>query len=339
MPTGVANSMPSQVQPPTDTTPRILVTGATGLLGRQVMKVLDDQTLHVRGLGFTRANSTIIFCDLIPSGAASRQIQQYQPNIVIHLAGERRPEVLKKKSTDAQMLNVDTTGAIAAACEKYKAWLIYVSTDQVFDGTAPPYLEDAQTNALNEYGRHKGRGEKLALDASPRAAVLRLPQLFGPVENLKECVVSSLFEELRDTGYHDQFADDWQLHYPTWAPDVAGVLRAMVDLHCSGTELKGIFHFQGEDSFTKYEMIRKIAEVSGLSSGVVSDNTVPTNPQRPENAQLSGSRLVKLLGDRCPPRTPFQKGLELCLAPFLEAASPAASSSLEASGTEQVLLP
>merc|ERR1719162_2399986 len=97
--------------------------------------------------------------------------------------------------------------------------------------------------------------------------------MYGPVDNLAESAVSSLYADLQN-GVRK--VDDWQIRYPTWAADVAGVLRAMVDLHCSGTELQGIFHWQSTEKFTKYEMVCLVAEVSGLdASSVVPISTAP----------------------------------------------------------------
>jgi dTDP-4-dehydrorhamnose reductase len=296
------------------------VTGATGLLGRQVMKVLLDSPWEVLGLGRSRAKPPIISCDLIPSGAALKQIQGFQPSVVIHLA-ERRQEVLApKKNMETQLLNVDTTGAIAGACDRCGAWLIYVSTDQVFDGTSPPYGTDAEPNPITEYGRQKRRAERLLLETSPRAAVLRVPQIFGSVEYLQESALSALYAELRSGTVPN--ADDWQLHYPTWAPDVAEALKAMVDRHNRGTELRGLYHWQSNEQFTKFQMVHAIAEVAGLdTSRVVPVKNPLATPQRLHDIKLDGSRLADALSSHGRFCRPFRTGLQICLAPFLEAAS------------------
>jgi len=351
----------SLVLAPPHTRPRVLVTGATGLLGRQVMKALDA-AWDVRGLGLSRAQPPVVACNLLGNGSAVRQIEAFQPHVVIHLAAARRPKVesmpldsaevgeeflatamtsnatastkrilldgfrrgyeavknedaQRAERSEAQQLNVEVTGSIAAACERHGAWLVFLSTDQVFDGASPPYGVDAESKPLSEYGRQKLQAEKLVLASSPRAAVLRVPQLYGPAEFLEECFVTSLYADaLRGV----QKIDDWQLHYPTWTGDVARILRCMVDLHCSGTVLRGVFHWQSNEQFTKFEVLRAVAEVAEVDvSNVVPITSKPADIELPQNTQLDCSRLEDLLPNSAAYRTPLRQGLEICLAPFL----------------------
>merc|ERR1719215_685168 len=94
----------------------------------------------------------------------------------------------------------------------------------------------------------------------------------------------------------------------------------MVDLHCSGTALRGIFHWQSPDELTDYGMVMTMSDLLGIdASGIMPVNDAPAARSHPKNAQLDGSRLEKLLAGRIPARMPFHEGLKSCLAPFLEA--------------------
>lgn len=360
----------SLVLAPPHTRPRVLVTGATGLLGRQVMKALDV-AWDVRGLGLTRAQPPVVECNLLENGSLVRQIEVFQPHVVIHLAAARRPKVgtmppgsaeageeclamamtsdatastkrilldgfrcgyeavkseeaQRTERSEAQQLNVEAAGSIAAACERHGAWLVFLSTDQVFDGSSPPYSVDADAEPLSEYGRQKLQAEKLVLASSPSAAVLRVPQLYGPAEFLEECFVTSLFANVLEGV---QKIDDWQLHYPTWTGDVARVLRSMVDLHCSGTVFRGIFHWQCNEQYTKFEVLTAIAEIAEIDvSNVAPITSKPTDIELPQNTQLDCSKLENLLPNSAAYRTPLRQGLEICLAPFLNHAAPSSSS-------------
>jgi len=82
-----------------------------------------------------RARSPIISCDLTDERVLSQQLEEFKPNVVLHLAAERRHEAFTRHSKKAVRLNVNATSAVAAAAERHGAWFVYVSTDQVFDGT------------------------------------------------------------------------------------------------------------------------------------------------------------------------------------------------------------
>lgn len=155
----------------------------------------------------------------------------------------------------------------------------------------------------------------MAIAACPTAAILRVPLLYGPVESLTESSVTSLYLDVQN-GLTK--VDDGHLRFPTWAADVASVLRAMVDLHCSGTVLSGIFHWQAREEFTTYAMARLVADVGNIDSSAL----VPFNTQqKPESRKLDCSRLEALVG-RTKFNTPFRVGLAVCLAPFKGPSSP-----------------
>jgi dTDP-4-dehydrorhamnose reductase len=307
---------------------RVLITGATGLLGRQLVKAVEETTTwDVRGFGLRRARPpATLACDLAVCGAAAQQIEAFRPHVVIHLATERRQEAMRKEPARAEFLNVDVVGVIAAACEQRGAWLLFLSTDRVFDGTAAPYAEDAATSPTSEYAKQKVRAEELVLTASPRAAILRVPLLYGPVHFVGESSVTSIFADLRSGVWR---ADDRRTRYPTWAGDVAGILCSMVRLHCEGTSLAGIFHWQGGEGVSRREMQLLITEVAGLyaaQSGEAPEwaASVPPGAASGASAGLpseSCSRLacmrLEALVDGTRFRTPFREGLHICIPPLL----------------------
>lgn len=86
--------------------------------------------------------------------------------------------------------------------------------------------------------------------ACPRAAVLRVPLLYGPVESPSDSAVTSLLSDLQG-GIRE--VDAWQACYPTWAGDVARVLKSMLELHFAGERLQGIYHWQGGAQGGRFE--------------------------------------------------------------------------------------
>lgn len=294
---------------------RVLVTGASGLLGRQIMKELANGPWEVRGLFASRAREGLVCCNLLHDGQIEAQFKEFQPDVVIHSAAERRPDVVFKKPEVAQKMNIEVTSNIAEACRRHNAWLIFLSTDYVFDGLEPPYKTDAEPHPLSLYGEQKLLGEAICREKSPLSAVLRVPLLYGPMEHLKESGVTSMYEELLK-GLAK--ADHLQRRYPTYTCDVARILGKMLDVQFGGTQkLSGIYHWQTNEAFTKYDMVQVIASIMDIDTTDIEASTAPSRFPSPPDSRLDCSRIEEELGIVAAEyRTPFREALGWCLTSF-----------------------
>jgi len=321
---------------------RVLITGATGLIGRELMQALSPPRWEVLGLGRSRglADGETRSCDLTEDGAAEKVIQEFQPEVIVHLAAERRPDAVAKDPGRARRLNVDVVQQLATACRRMKIWLLFVSTDYVFDGTQPPYSHDAVPNPLNGYGKQKYEGEKIVeLEQSNGQvpsqwdwSVLRVPLLYGYVQFLGESSVTDLYDKLRQGQLSE--ADDLQKRYPTHCGDVAKVLRRMIEVHVDGNKMTGYFHFQAAECLTKYDMVRVIGEVADIDITNVIASKVAAKVARPEDSQLDCSRLESYLGDLSQFRRSFREGVYDGLRPFLGPETGATEEVQETGGPE-----
>lgn len=277
--------------------PSIFVTGATGLLGRAVLHELLEKGFRATGLAFHRAAPHCIRADLTDTTAIPALLDKLAPNIVIHCAAERHPDVSQRNPERTRRLNVDATHAIASWCTANGAFLIVISTDYVFDGTNPPYRVDDEPNPLNAYGASKLAAEKAALEASRGAAViLRVPILYGKTESLAESAVTVLADNLLKASPESTlFFEARCIRYPTHTGDVAIVLRKMIEAELDGLALHGIYHWSGSEPMTKYDMARTMASALPASSVTLAPDTrPPTGAPRPVDSHLDISRLEKL---------------------------------------------
>jgi sorting nexin-1/2 len=161
---------------------KIVVTGASGLLGRAVLERLIDDGHHVIGTGLTRTSSKVIKLDLTDTNAVDEFLESNAPEAIIHTAAERRPDVVESSPEASRVLNVEVPSHIARWCKAKGAacpLLINISTDYVFDGTSPPYKVDDTPNPLNAYGLSKWEGEKGVTEngLAGRVANFRVPVL------------------------------------------------------------------------------------------------------------------------------------------------------------------
>jgi S-adenosylmethionine synthetase len=291
-----------------------VVTGASGLLGRAVVRGFEAAGYDVRGTAFSRPGACLDRVDLRDGDATRRYLAAVGPRVVVHCAAERRPDVGEADPDGTRRLNVDVTARLAEQARTLGAWLIYLSTDYVFDGTNPPYRPDSPTHPVNLYGVTKRDGEIAALAAMPDAAILRVPILYGPIETLEESPVTMVAALMERAAGRPLAMDHWSVRYPTHTADVALVLRQLVERRLRDPGFRGIFHWSGDEPMTKYGMALAVAALLDLASDNVTPTTGPgPGAPRPRDCHLDCGALERLDMGR---RTPFRLGLAAALAPF-----------------------
>ena len=281
----------------------ILVTGASGLLGRAVCNACrQDPGWQVQGLAFSRARNGRDRLDLCDARAVKEYLDAKQPRIVIHCAAERRPDPSEGAPEATMRLNVEATSRLAKWSAANGAWMVFISTDYVFDGVTPPYKTDVPTNPLNLYGRSKRDGELSVWAETSDACVLRVPVLYGEVENLDESVVTGLARQIRESKGQPVTLDDWATRYPTCVDDVAAVLRQMIERRQAHPDFRGTFHWSGAEPFTKFGMGRVIAKILDVDLNTLEpDTNPPAGAPRPKDCHLDCSDLEHLdIGQRTP---------------------------------------
>ncbi|XP_067663091.1 methionine adenosyltransferase 2 subunit beta-like [Haliotis asinina] len=286
---------------------RVLITGASGLLGRAVFKEFSaDASWEVLGLAFSRSSDKLKKVDLTDPSSVQQVVQDFKPSVVIHAAAERRPDVVDKQDEATQKINIDATQSLCTEAAKVGAWVLFVSTDYVFDGSKPPYTVTDQPNPLNKYGQSKYQGEKITLETSKDNGVLRVPILYGEVEYLGECSVTLLFEKVRDTT-KTCVMSDYERRYPTACQDVAVTIRQLSDKRLQDSSISGIYHWSGDENMTKYDMAVAMAEIFNLpTSHIEADKKPSRGVTRPFNSHLDCSRLEAL---GCGQRIKFKEGI------------------------------
>ncbi|KAJ0066403.1 hypothetical protein NL108_013035, partial [Boleophthalmus pectinirostris] len=192
------------------------------------------------------------------------------PHVIIHCAAERRPDVVERAPDSALNLNVHATAVLSKEAAACGAFLLFISTDYVFDGRNPPYGEDDAPNPLNLYGRSKLEGEREAQRHCPDCVVLRVPILFGEVERVEESAVTVLWTLVLDSAQTCSL-DHTQQRFPTEARDVARVCSNICSRRTQDPSVRGVFHYSAQEQMTKYEMAKAIGDAFHLPS----DHIVP----------------------------------------------------------------
>jgi len=233
---------------------KLLVTGAAGMLGRDVMLAAGNAGHEVVGYG--RAE-----LDVTDPAALDRRLELERPDVVINCAAWTDVDGAETAEEAAFAVNGSGTGNVAAAAAKVEARIVHVSTDYVFDGAkGAPYVESDQPAPLSAYGRTKLAGEEAVAAANKRHFIVRSAGLFGVGgRNFVETMLRLSQAQNEVTVVRDQVGSPtytWHLAY--------GIVRLI-----EGIEY-GIHHMAAAGQCSWYEFAREIFEQAHVECRVLS---------------------------------------------------------------------
>jgi dTDP-4-dehydrorhamnose reductase len=267
---------------------RILVTGAGGMLGHDV--VAAAQGAGHEPIGLARADLDITDADAVAAVATAG------PDAVINCAAWTAVDAAEDHIADALAVNGTGAGHLAAAAAQAGAWTIHVSTDYVFDGDKrEPYLESDPVGPISSYGRSKLDGEQAVARTAPGAhTIVRTAWLFG-VHG--PCFPRTM---LRLAGERDRLSvvDD-QIGCPTFTGHLAPALIALAE-----QRTEGILHVAAAGQCSWCEFAQATIAGAGLSCEVapIPSEQYPTPTPRPAYSVLRSQR-------DAPELPPWQAGL------------------------------
>jgi dTDP-4-dehydrorhamnose reductase len=232
---------------------RLLVTGAAGMLGHEVVAAAEK-------LGHEVAAWDLPECDLTDAHATLDAVRRLDPRAVVNCAAYTNVDGAESDEATAERVNADAAGNLARACKAAGARLVHVSTDYVFDGTKrEPWIESDAPNPLGAYGRTKLHGEEQVAAELDDHAIVRTAWLFGPYGP------NFVATMLRLAGDNDEVSvvTD-QVGSPTFAGHLAPALVDMAERSDSG-----IFHGAGAGSCSWYELTLEAFDMAGVSCRVL----------------------------------------------------------------------
>jgi dTDP-4-dehydrorhamnose reductase len=280
---------------------RVVVTGASGLLGASVLRDLAGQRIDTEGWSFRLSalpDGTVLRrLDLCGPGELERALRDAAPELVVHCAALTDVDACEDDPAAARSLNAKVPGRLGAAALALGAGFVHVSTDAVYDGEREgAHTEDEPPGPANLYARTKLEGEQAALDAHPEALVLRTNMhgwSAGGKTSFSEAILRGLLARRRLTLFADvRFS-------PLAVSDLAAVIRQLAQRRA-----RGVLNAGASDAVTKEEFGRIVARSFGLSEDPIEPIAVADlglRAPRPRNSALAVERLADLLG--APPPT------------------------------------
>ncbi|MGQ5264872.1 dTDP-4-dehydrorhamnose reductase [Micromonospora sp. ZYX-F-536] len=261
---------------------RLLVTGAGGMLGRDLVAVLAARP-DLKVTAATRADLDITDPTAVDTAVAGH-------DVVINAAAWTNVDGAETDEAAATAVNGAGPANLAAACATGGARLIQVSTDYVLAGDAhTPYPEDAPTAPINAYGRGKLVGEQAVARLLPDTGyVVRTAWLYGA--HGPNFVATML--RLATQREHLDVVDD-QHGQPTWSYALAERLVALADAAVAGRAAPGVYHGTCAGQTTWYGLARATFALAGLDPDRIRPTTSDRYPRpaaRPAYSVLGHSR-------------------------------------------------
>lgn len=226
---------------------RIAITGANGQVGQEL----------VRALSPTHTIIPLTHADVaLEVRSAVDHLVALRPEYVVHAAAWTDVDGCARDRERALLVNGIGTQHVALACQHLDIPLLYISTNEVFDGTAnQPYLEFDRPAPINAYGYSKWAGEQIVQQLLTRCAIVRISWVFGGSRNFVRTILRLAQERTQLSIVSDEIGS------PTYAPDLAHAVSRLI-----AQEAYGIFHLINEGVCSRFEFAQEIIAQMGYTN-------------------------------------------------------------------------
>jgi dTDP-4-dehydrorhamnose reductase len=262
---------------------RIFITGGGGLLGHKLARMALERGHDVFS-GYYHdipEQGAPVRLDIAINNSIHKAVDIAQPEIILHTAAMTDVDLCEAKRDLACQINARGTKALAEAARDVGAFMVYISTDYVFDGIKGMYKEDDIPNPLNHYGHTKLLGEMYA-DCVARTCVIYGSRAASGKINF----ALWLLDKLRK-GEWAKIVTDQHIS-PTLNTNLARML-----LEAGENRMEGIYHLAGADRLSRYDFACRLAYVFGMDSGLIIPSTMADlswKAKRPRDSSMDVSK-------------------------------------------------
>jgi HAD superfamily hydrolase (TIGR01509 family) len=271
---------------------KIAVCGASGLVGKELCKLLEKENIPYVGTynsnkNFENKNNfyKVNFGD-------EREVEKFlletKVTAVCFLVVQRLVDVCEENWNEIKKINIDYVNVTSYVCSKLGIKFIHLSTDYVFDGSLPPYFPDNEKNPLQNYGISKLISEFKVKKNCNNYCIIRTPVLYCSTNNILDNAVTMLGKKVMDKTRAAK-EDNYSLRRPLYVPDLCKFI-----LHSAANNLSGTYHFfNPHHKFTKFEMCNKIGQFLEKDTSHITpdDNKISGLASRPYDTQLKDSKI------------------------------------------------
>ncbi len=248
---------------------KIVITGSNGLLGQKLVNLFVSKNYMV--FAFSRGDNrnsktngyTYYNVNITNSDKISTLLDTIVPHFIINAAAMTNVDICEQKPKECDAINVNAVATIIASCKKNNSHLLHISTDFIFDGKNPIYLETDKANPVNYYGLSKLKSENLITESSIDYCILRTILVYGIVDNANNGnIVSWVINSLKNKKEINVVTDQYRM--PTLSDDLAEACLLAVQ-----KKAIGIFHISSNELLNIYEIALQVAATFNLNKTLI----------------------------------------------------------------------
>ena len=276
---------------------RILVTGASGLLGSKLCKLAVRKNYEIYSAYSQHkplCGAPVQF-DISDKDAVEKIFKKVKPEAVVHTAALTNVDKCELEKERAWRINVEATENIAESCEKFHAFLVYTSTDYVFDGEKGMYKENYEPTPVNYYGLTKLKGEESIKNLTDEYCIARTSVIYGTIPAAgKTNFALWLLDKLERKEKVKIVTDQW--NSPTLNTNLANMI-----LEVSERKLTGTFHLAGATRLSRFEFAKFLANTFCLNTNFITpafSREISWIAKRPEDSSLNINKACQTLKNK-----------------------------------------
>lgn len=281
-----------------NTIKRVLITGATGLLGVAIQQSAPSD-IQVFSIYYPERSLPVPlpFPVLAANVTDRMQMQSVfewaKPDVVIHTAAIGSVDFAERNRELTRKVNVGGADVVAELCQIFKARLIYISSNAVFDGRNPFYSESSPVNPINYYGKLKVEAENVVRESSITWTIVRPILMYGwPYHGERDNPVVWWVRSLEDGNPIKVVDNVFSKPLPAWS--CAEAIWAIAKQNRSD-----IYHIAGRDHISLYQFALLTAEIFGLDDSLITpvpDSYFPEIVPRPQDTSFNTTKMETELG-------------------------------------------
>lgn len=277
---------------------KILVTGANGLLGQHLVKILLETGHHVVATGkgpcrllYKEKHAFIYYpINITDDEAVGTMMEKERPAVVVHAAAMTQVDECQLNQQLCEDINVKATAQLLLQAESISSHFIYISTDFVFDGEKGDYSEEDHLNPVNWYGFTKVQAESIVETSEIPWAIVRTCLVYGnTIFGTRSNIVSWVKQNLENGKAIKVVSDQWRT--PTYVEDLARGILLIIQKKATG-----IFHISGKDKATPFDIAIATANLFKLDTSLIEKVNASTFSQPAKRPPKTGFNISKASG-------------------------------------------